>query len=467
MKKQLCYFMVLFISLLTSCGDRLLVDEQDLSQVNSITSTIDSSFVTKNQALRIAEGYSTTTRAGQQKYVSSVVALRDNVGDTLMYIVNYSGAQGYAVISATRNYHPVLAIVEKGSFSSRSALPEGENLYLDNYAHNISKLRTSPLDKVHKYREEWAAIDHSITSASTINTSDNDLNSFMNQSKVKWMNEGYDVSDLNQDKFGLPEEYRQMILRDAYAYKQRDDYTTTSFVIRRPSSVTTTDGPLLTSEWGQDDPYNLLIFEKYNQEYSTGCVTTAMAQIMRYYKKPANYDWNNMPDRAYNSSNGQSIAKLMFDIAEDVHKKYGIPEKGGTSSDNDKALRTFRKFGYGKVEVVDHIPNDVASRISYYKHPVLMEGYDKNINSGHAWVCDGVRESEYDNQIYLMILSGNSPYSYSKYTEPTPGHQLLTVDFFHMNWGWDGDQNGWFSDDNITTGDTNFSKKRKDIINIY
>ncbi len=468
MKRQFFYFVVLFMSLLIiSCNDHLLEDEQELLPISTVTSTIDSSFVTKEQALKIAGGFSTTTRAGQQKSVSDVVVLRNNVGDTLMYVVNYSGSQGYVVISATRNYHPILAIVEKGTFSSTNTLPEGEKFYLDNYAHNISRLRTSPLDSVDKYRMEWAAIGYAATSSSTLtlNTLGTDLADFMGKSKVKWMNDGYDVSDLNQNKFGLPEEYRQMILRDAYAYKERDDYMTTSFVIRRPGLVATTVGPLLTSEWAQGYPYNLLLSKKYNTEYVTGCVATAMAQIMRYYKKPASYDWNNMPNKAYGSYDGQAIAKLMFDIAEDVHKKYGTAAEGGTSSDYKKALSTFRKFGYGNVKSIDHNISDVISQIRYYKHPVYMRGADGD--AGHAWVCDGVLTGEYNNQIYLMILSESTPYSYSKYSVPTPNPQLYTLYTFHMNWGWDGNHNGWFSDDNIRVGNANYSKKRKDIINIY
>lgn len=466
--KKVLFLLMVFVSLFASCSDQTREDDFFNSSSSSIPVSViqsaDSSFVTKNQALRIANSLtSLNTRAGESKVVSNVVALRNDVGDTLIYIVNYAKGMGYAVISATRNYHPVLATVDKGSFLSPNLLPEGEQMFLNNYVKRVSVLRKAPLDSVTNYRLEWA--NFASESVSSSSSPDEDVNSFINRSKVEWMNQGYDVCSLQDNHFGLDRNSRDLILRDAYAYKDRDDYMETSYLIRRPDAFTTTIGPLLSSEWGQGNPYNLLIVQKYNKDYLTGCVTTAMSQIMRYYKKPACYDWKNMPDVASSYLDGQAIAKLMFDIAESVHLDYGTSSEGGTSSNDKKAISTFKSFGYSGVKEEDHNAYDVENQIRYGKKPVYMRGSDGK--DGHAWVCDGVMISEYDNQIYLMILSSSSPYYYKQYSEPTPNAQRYTHTSFHMNWGWNGNHNGWFSDDNISTGDHNFSSNRKDIINIY
>lgn len=465
MKKYVYYLSILFMILPMSCSDYSSDDELDFSHNNLSDVAKDSSFVTESQARKIANGISCITRSGGQKFVSDVVALCDARGDTLMYVANYFDAQGYMVISATRNYHPVLAIVEKGTFKSINEVPEGESLYLANYAQDISDLRTMPVDSVKQYWREWDATEYPGTGSTGSNASSDDLSEFMNQSKVAWMNEGYDVSDLNQNKFGLPTEYREAILRDAAAYKQRDDYMTTSFVIRRPDAVTAIYGPMLTSMWGQLWPYNYLIKAKYDKDYATGCMATAMAQIMRYHKKPTTYNWSDMPNYINSSMNSASIRKILFDVAEDVHEKYGTVEDGGTTSSIKKALKTFKKFGYSSVKSEEHKITDVISQIRYSNVPVLMTGHDGKV--GHAWVCDGVKITEYDNQIYLMILNSNSPYKYTKYVEPTPNHQSSVVYTFHMNWGLKGEHDGWFYDDNIKTDDGDYSEKRKDIINIY
>ena len=44
--------------------------------------------------------------------------------------------------------------------------------------------------------------------------------------------------------------------------------------------------PLITSQWGQDSPYNTQCLEIDGKHCLTGCVATAMAQIMYYHKWP-------------------------------------------------------------------------------------------------------------------------------------------------------------------------------------
>lgn len=39
--------------------------------------------------------------------------------------------------------------------------------------------------------------------------------------------------------------------------------------------------------------------------------------------------------------------------------------------------------------------------------------------------------------------------------------------YSHMNWGWYGDDNAWYLEDNIETSLGNFKSDRKDIINIH
>lgn len=59
--------------------------------------------------------------------------------------------------------------------------------------------------------------------------------------------------------------------------------------------------PLLTTQWNQFSPYNGKLA---NSSYATGCVATAMAQVMKYYSYPATstyntYDWGNMLDHIH------------------------------------------------------------------------------------------------------------------------------------------------------------------------
>ena len=73
----------------------------------------------------------------------------------------------------------------------------------------------------------------------------------------------------------LLEGYRQ-------GYQALKEGTVVAHAPARTGLFTKTVTPLLKSKWGQSEPYNELCGYPY-----TGCVATAMAQIMRYHRWPA------------------------------------------------------------------------------------------------------------------------------------------------------------------------------------
>ncbi|MDR1499904.1 MAG: C10 family peptidase, partial [Tannerellaceae bacterium] len=199
--------------------------------------------------------------------------------------------------------------------------------------------------------------------------------------------------------------------------------------------------PLVKSLWDQGDPYNLMtpINPTNGVRTVTGCVATAMAQIMYYHKWPATgngihqytsvthnltssvdfgattYYWGNMID-VYNNSATQAqkdaVATLMFHCGVAVDMNYDV-SSGAYSSDVPHALKTY--FGYDTgMEYLyrDYTTNDdfvtaLKTELTN-ERPVYYDG--QSGYSGHAFVCDG-----YDAD--------------SK---------------FHFNWGWSGSSNGYF-----------------------
>lgn len=105
--------------------------------------------------------------------------------------------------------------------------------------------------------------------------------------------------------------------------------------------------PFITTKWGQEGGYNLLCPEyptATNGHCPTGCVATAMAQIMNYYKYPqrgvgsnsyyhstfglisanfasSDYEWSKMTI-TWNNLNKEDISKLMFHCGVAVNMNY-------------------------------------------------------------------------------------------------------------------------------------------------
>jgi hypothetical protein len=193
--------------------------------------------------------------------------------------------------------------------------------------------------------------------------------------------------------------------------------------------------PLVKTKWDQNSPYNNLC----PSNSATGCVATAMAQIMKYHEHPTtrtveipgyttgsytlpaitgttDYDWEHMLDIYSSSSTNQedeAVATLMYHCGVSVEMNYG-PESGAYSSDVVIALRTY--FGYDAALFQHHRDyysysewiNLLKTEIRTNNRPVYYSGH--GTAGGHAFVCDG-----YDIN-----------------------------DLFHFNWGWGGSSDGYF-----------------------
>jgi len=202
-------------------------------------------------------------------------------------------------------------------------------------------------------------------------------------------------------------------------------------------------GPLSKSAWNQSPYYN----DMCPGGSVTGCVATAMSQIMKYWAYPphghgysgywekqadgfansfgylsADYDssqyvWSAMDSAIY--STNPEVAKLMYDCGVGVDMDYAPGGSGAWVVDGDYPTCSqnsyVKYFGYNPATV----KGVYEANYTYANWLVLIDneltnhrlvqyvGNDSTANAGHTWVCDG-----YD-------ASNN----------------------FSMNWGWGGADN--------------------------
>ncbi|NPD92511.1 C10 family peptidase [Xylanibacter muris] len=197
--------------------------------------------------------------------------------------------------------------------------------------------------------------------------------------------------------------------------------------------------PMVSSMWNQDSPYNDYCPSYLGVKCPSGCVATAIAQIMYFHKWPdtgtgshsyewhtgsatlsadfskSTYNWNMMTDTYSSQSPAQSkdaVARLMYDIGIACEMNYN-PNGSGTQSNNaatalvkhfkyDKSLKLNYRDFYTLTQWTELIYNELSE-----KRPVYYSG--SNNSGGHAFVCDGYEDG-----------------------------------YFHINWGWGGTSNGYF-----------------------
>lgn len=260
----------------------------------------------------------------------------------------------------------------------------------------------------------------------------------------------YDENNLPEGFVSFMEAYQNLYnkvnLGDAEALKNLAEIKAWRNKKNASAETSSAVAPLLGNiEWDQTSPYNNMC-PRYDSVHvaATGCVATAMAQVMAYYKYPKQlkadipgyvnrwngipmeiptitqeegiYDWDNMLPKYNKEANAtqqqkDAVAKLMYHCGAAVQMTYGQESAASVS-----ASKLAKYFGYDADLMMD------LSRSSFTLdkwmqiidtelaagRPVLYGGQASD--GGHQFICDG-----------------------------KDGEGL-----YHINWGWSGSQNGYF-----------------------
>ena len=215
--------------------------------------------------------------------------------------------------------------------------------------------------------------------------------------------------------------------------------------------------PMLDCQWSQFYPYNTMCPKIGGSNTVTGCVATAMAQIMYYYKWPkktkavipgyvtkteriqvesipvTTIDWDNMlptySGNSYSDKQADAVALLMKLCGAAVEMGYKLNGSGASLS----ATPLADYFDYEDAQNVsrsskeDEDWEDIIYGELSEGHPIFYTG--QHNSDGHAWVVDG-----YDGKGY-----------------------------YHMNWGWGGSNNGYF----ILSQPMGYTDKQAAVVNFY
>lgn len=231
---------------------------------------------------------------------------------------------------------------------------------------------------------------------------------------------------------------------------------------------TTSPNLLKNINWNQTWPYNAQCpadSDGINGHVPVGCVATAMLQVMKYYNWPASgegtknhiswlnggygnitinfanqtYDWYSIPNEASSYVNPE-LGKINFHAGVGVSMYWGPQGSGSQTQNIVTALEEYFKYSTAAQYVQKGSDetawkNTIKAQIDSNK-PVVYAG--QSSTTGHAWNCDGYQD-----------------------------------DSFHMNWGWGGAGNGYYTLDNLTSSATvggpenNFNEGQEMVINIY
>ena len=222
---------------------------------------------------------------------------------------------------------------------------------------------------------------------------------------------------------------------------------------------------LVTARWSQGGPFNRLVPEINGEKPPIGCVPTAIAILMRYYRYPSKgtgtlpsytytkggssysvpghnlgfeYDWDLMPDdyrTSYTPEEADQLSRFLYDVAVMCQARF---YPGGTSANvpnNARRLATYfgydekmqvcaRSQGYSNEEWEQFVREEINSG-----RPVLYSGAN-DAGMGHALVIDGYR-----GQYYFSINLGWGWKNSAYYTiTPIEGHESQLLMYYRNSY---------------------------------
>lgn len=370
----------------------------------------------------------------------------DYNGVTCLYIVNFE--KGWMAIPADSRVQPILGESEKENLNPDELNNPGVRIWLEDTADNIYHVKQYGLKE---YNKEslllWNGFRKQIT---------NNLSKSVQPGEIAWV---------------------------------KYSYSTTS------TQTEANVGHLLQTSWGQGTPWNCsLPIDPAAQNgdttrFVTGCVPTAISQVLYYYHNKNGYPsdfwhfiepsvsqvlgdgfykltllkdnynsyssrWASMPTTSYSSGGFSNVSDLMLDVGVRMNASYSSNATGARleySWDLNPCGITCQRSSYDYTTIRSNIINN---------NPVIITAdlFENNRYVGHAWVIDGCVDRTTTTNYYSTYYEYHEGYSYPSgsqfltdnevtvlYPNVYDGMTVLdssqsnTLQYLLMNYGWDGD----------------------------
>lgn len=195
--------------------------------------------------------------------------------------------------------------------------------------------------------------------------------------------------------------------------------------------------PLITTQWDQREPYNKLLPEYKGDRCVAGCLATALAQVLYYYKSPTkgkgemSYTWKINGEE-------QSVYLNFNDLTFDYDRMLSDYKHGYTDEEANAVAELY--LACGVACSTRYTPGQSSAGIapvSIYKH---LSTYIENVTRESSAIINAL---EHGNPV---LCSGNNGQD---------GHMMIIDGYdaekglFHVNFGWGGMSDGYYALDII------------------
>ncbi len=403
--------------------------------------------------------------SGSRSNGYTLSTINNEAGEPAIYILNFDEG-GWALISATKKYQPLLAFNDEGSFTINESMPGGVKLWKDAMVEYISKVEDIlPEDSIAGFKSEWNAIspnpspgpispqvDHYIDSPffhSDFTQEDyKRLRGIMADSIANWEAQGCRVETFDNLRYGelIPGPYGDQgytindILRmcDGMPYIfYCENFRFISCAVYSEKDFYEETGPYIESKWGQDFPFNTACPIIDYQNSLAGCGPVAVGQLMRYLQHPSKYAWGSMPLTFTPTFGLGVVPEFLYEIGTEMGTEYGLTASSTLVNDEISFLQKYYSFETARKIDNSKLPNFINGQLAF-----ISASWD-NGKYEHAWLSGGhwSHQRYTSNKIYTFILPDEMQ-SCGNMEQET---WYPKTKVYYMNWGYAGQYDGYYA----------------------
>ena len=228
-----------------------------------------------------------------------------------------------------------------------------------------------------------------------------------------------------------------------------------------PMVKTSTDSrgvePLIQTTWGQEDPYDWQCPTQNGEYCVVGCVATAMAQVMYYWKYPEGCDAISSYSPWFSSVTYPGLPATTFDynkmLLSYCHWDWDNSQLIQDTYTDEQAQAVAKLSRYcGQAVEMDYSPEGSGAYTwNQYDAMINTFGYRstaEDVSKNGGWWLGAYSTAQWEAMMKEELDAGR-PILYSA-SDPSAGGHAFICDgynndgYFHFNLGWYGTCDGWY-----------------------
>jgi len=343
----------------------------------------------------------------------------------------------------TRYLVSLLAVLSGTAFAAPRSLQQAQAIALQTLSSYSNSTEVSLMPQAARSAQRPSADEASAELVPYYIFTDSQQQAFVIVSGSDLMPEvlGYGNSTLPENADQLPLSMRSWLCYVSEVQDYVEQHPESASMLQQAQASAQVVSPLLTTTWGQDNPYYNQCPKKNGEQTVTGCMATSISQVINYNEYPAQFegshsykdngvtrslnfseisiDYSLLRD-SYRNSQGSTeekaeVAKLMYAVGIALDMNYGTNDEGGSGATSTNAYRGLvENLGQKRATRIQRQQcsldewNEILQFELTNQRPVVMDGHSSE--GGHSFVVDGVDSRGY----------------------------------YHINWGWDSAGDGYF-----------------------